>query len=297
MSCPQASLDPANPSQSPANVLEQTTPETCGLTPFAFYERAERRWASSRMSLDFSTQGISGPSSVTWPKRGTMRSGACWERTTLERRTGGSGCGSWPTPAARDWKSGQASDVTLSRNSRPLNEIAVARGRSTRQTWPTPDASVMNLNQDPKTYWERIQRCKEKHINGNGAGTVLAQAVRQTFRTPRALDGEKGGPNQTDGGPSLSNQAAHMPTPTANRRSGLQSHGVNVVDGSLNPAWVEWLMSFPADWTDASHELPWACPSASTDCGRSVTPRCLSRWLQRGRYWLTLLGYLGGNDG
>ena len=30
----------------------------------------------------------------------------------------------FPTPSARDWKSGQASDATMNRNARPLNEIA-----------------------------------------------------------------------------------------------------------------------------------------------------------------------------
>ena len=40
------------------------------------------------------------------------------------------------------------------------------------------------------------------------------------------------------------------PTPTANRRDGLQSHGVNAVSGSLNPNWVEVLMGYPVGWTD-----------------------------------------------
>lgn len=34
----------------------------------------------------------------------------------------------WPTPSARDWKSGQASQETHDRNSRPLNEVACQRG-------------------------------------------------------------------------------------------------------------------------------------------------------------------------
>jgi hypothetical protein len=42
----------------------------------------------------------------------------------------------------------------------------------------------------------------------------------------------------------------HLPTPTANRRDGLQSHGVNVISGQLNPRWVEWLMGYPSGWTD-----------------------------------------------
>jgi hypothetical protein len=41
-----------------------------------------------------------------------------------------------------------------------------------------------------------------------------------------------------------------LPTPTANRWDGLQSHGVNVVTGSLNPAWVEALMGYPIGWTE-----------------------------------------------
>ena len=44
--------------------------------------------------------------------------------------------------------------------------------------------------------------------------------------------------------------AVMWPTPTANRRDGLQSHGVNIVSGSLNPNWVEWLMGYPVGWTD-----------------------------------------------
>jgi hypothetical protein len=52
---------------------------------------------------------------------------------------------------------------------------------------------------------------------------------------------------------ALLGRVVHFPTPTANRRDGLQSHGVNVVTGSLNPTWVEWLMGFPSGWTDLKH--------------------------------------------
>jgi hypothetical protein len=31
----------------------------------------------------------------------------------------------WATPSARDWKNGQASEETMNRNARPLNEMAV----------------------------------------------------------------------------------------------------------------------------------------------------------------------------
>jgi hypothetical protein len=43
-----------------------------------------------------------------------------------------SAASTWATPSARDWRSGDASDDTMERNARPLNEQATH--------WPTPDA-------------------------------------------------------------------------------------------------------------------------------------------------------------
>jgi len=42
----------------------------------------------------------------------------------------------WPTPAGRDHKSGQASDETMEKNSRPLNEVA------SRSSLPAPPTST-----------------------------------------------------------------------------------------------------------------------------------------------------------
>jgi hypothetical protein len=105
-------------------------------------------------------------SSVTWPRSGMTVDGRCWELPTLERRISGTGSGlsprfptplvggtgpsthgqisgqfrtqlaaafaKWPTPTARDWKSGKASDATMERNSRPLSEQI---GGSLNPTW------------------------------------------------------------------------------------------------------------------------------------------------------------------
>jgi len=43
--------------------------------------------------------------------------------------------GLWPTPTARDWRSGHASENTHAKNSRPLSEVA-ARGEVIGQLNP-----------------------------------------------------------------------------------------------------------------------------------------------------------------
>jgi hypothetical protein len=232
--------------RKPESDLEKMTPATCGHTPFAFYESQEHRWASSRMSLDFSAQDISGRSSVTWPKRGSMRNGACWEQTTWAPRIDASGCGFWPTETWMTPRTptggGQAVRSTPGGGLHKLEDQILARGASTPQTYPTPNAGDAD---------GRYARCKSTDSlhKPDGRHAMPLSRLAMQWRTPRASDGEKGGPNQTDGGPSLSNQASHMPTPTANRRSGLQSHGKNAILGSLNPDWVELLMGWPLSWT------------------------------------------------
>ena len=79
--------------------------------------------------------------------------------------------------------------------------------------------------------------------------TQAIEAARQRpelFPTPKGSPEHYGQPRPNDWGDL---QAARMPTLTANRRSGLQSHGVNVITGQLNPTFVEWLMGFPKDWS------------------------------------------------
>lgn len=97
--------------------------------------------------------------------------------------------------------------------------------------WPAPDAggSSTRTNSHSK---DRIR-------------PVLGAAVRM-WPTPRARDGKGCGFRD-----SLPSQvfASLLPTPTGPRRSGLQSHGKNIVAGSLNPMWVEWLMGFPLNWS------------------------------------------------
>jgi len=90
----------------------------------------------------------------------------------------------------------------------------------------------------------------------------IGETACSLWPTPNATDGNKAPKYFASGSPSLPYavklaEAGHYPTPTANRWDGLQSHGKNVISGQLNPTWVEWLMGFPAGWTDCDvSEMP-----------------------------------------
>lgn len=135
-----------------------------------------------------------------------------------------------PTPAARDWKSGESN--LMDRNSRPLNEVVVnclpsptspsarpadaASGCTTPEDsaqdataaptansdgqvklLPTPAASNPNDGESLESWEARRQRNLAKGINGNGQGTPLAIAVK-LLPTPMAGDA-KGTRNATAG--------------------------------------------------------------------------------------------------
>jgi hypothetical protein len=90
--------------------------------------------------------------------------------------------------------------------------------------------------------------------NDKSRSSSLATVIQKKagWPTPRSSDADRGG--RGDLIAAVRNKPnSHfkmIPTPTANRRDGLQSHGVNVVSGSLNPVFVEWLMGYPIGWTD-----------------------------------------------
>lgn len=86
--------------------------------------------------------------------------------------------------------------------------------------WPTPVAN--DDNKTPEAHLRMKARMKGGPRNTVTSLTVMVKGIERGL----------------------------WPTPTANRWDGLQSHGVNVVTGQLNPTWVEWLMGFPLGWTD-----------------------------------------------
>jgi hypothetical protein len=65
-------------------------------------------------------------------------------------------------------------------------------------------------------------------------------------------------------------QETLLPTLTATRRSGLQSHGENAILGSLNPTWCEWYMGLPIGWSELEpSETSTRRSSPNSSAGRS----------------------------
>jgi hypothetical protein len=170
----------------------------------------------------------------------------------LVRRTYGTGFGSLPshsipTPTASDHIE-RKSTSTETLNLKTNKSVSLDRWA---KHWPTPTSRDYRSERSTAEYADKR--------NAETRGKTLPWAV--LWPTPTAVDGRRGTGTYRpqDTGIPLPQAVAmeRIPTPTANRRDGLQSHGVNVVSGSLNPTWVEWLMGFPLGWTD---------------CGDSATP-------------------------
>ena len=159
--------------------------------PLATWNPVRGAWESTQTALCGHWELFS----ATWPTSGSMRSGSAFQPPTPAPRTAGSASSSSP-------------------------------GRET--LLPTPDAAVFNDGQSVEAWQIRKAREKEKGYNGNGGGTPLAMQVRLLMPTPRASDGEKGGPNQRgSSGDLMLPSAVHslLPTPTASDRFGAGEHG------------------------------------------------------------------------
>lgn len=214
---------------------------------FAMWDRTSSCWRMSQDLFDAECQSFS----ATWPKWGSLRSGAAYERTPLELPTGESGGSSlqwqtpsagcfgsrkqrngkrefllplqakawstptvngnhnrrgesnWPTPCQQNWRSGLASDQTMLKNARPLQEV-VAR-------WSTP----------VRTNWRSRKRiCKKQ-------------------------------------GRALQEEAILFSPPAPETRTAGSDSSISTP--RLNPRFVEILLGLPAGWTDCA-------PSATRWC-------------------------------
>jgi hypothetical protein len=122
--------------------------------------------------------------------------------------------------------------------------------------WPTPSAN--NYEQkDLDALLERRARIKAEKKNGNGFGLTLGNAVRM-IPTPSATQ-HKG-----------SSQAALTRKDGKDRTfDRLDHYAMATAGGSLNPAWVEWLMAWPLGWTVSKHWVTAKSQRKQRSCGES----------------------------
>jgi hypothetical protein len=177
----------------------------------------------------------------------------------------------WPTPTAKDSEAsgsrntpGSKAHPGISLTDAVRGDGGTGRGPNSQGLWPTPVGSGdhstqykqggMALGQAARLWPTPTRRDGEslkKVMRGSGSTErgqeripPLAVAVQRRavdpvadFRTPSSRDWK--GMSAA----SWRSRPTGDPTPTLPDQIG----------GQLNPTWVEWLMGFPAGWTDCEH--------------------------------------------
>ena len=256
---------PASLSPSPASAKAPETTATCGPPSARLWARLDQDTYLPKTCQD-SFPGMVVPtlhkSSKTWPRSGLLSDGRCWELTMSVPRTGGSGCGFWPSPVANDDNKTPEAHLRMKQrmgerdgthaNRTAITSLQVMVKATERGMWPTP------TQRDYKD--GSAQSCANVPTNHLlGRAVHGGKPTQRTYPTPKQNDHKPGIQSHNDG-----------------RRSNLNDRLAQPHLGQLNPAWVEWLMGWPIGWTD--------CAPLATD---------------RFQRWLRLHGdYLvGGIDG
>ena len=99
-----------------------------------------------------------------------------------------------------------------------------------------------------------LQSSLESNLRKRLIGSPLCEVIWSKWTTPW---GQSLWRPRASARPTIAIGSGLWPTPTANRWSGLQSHGRNLILGPMNPAWIAWLMGFPPAWIScAPSETP-----------------------------------------
>lgn len=178
---------PASPSPSLDDGEESTTPATSGpsfSTPFAIFDLESlswRTWADT-LGSDFPS------SSVTLPKRGSMRSGRLYEQPTSGPVIDGNASSLLPTPSANQYECDQ--EVWETRRARLKAEHKNGNGFGL-----TTAMAVQKLLPSPMV-GARNSTAKRNRTPPSGVhdGDTLTDAISRMLPTPTARLGDSRGP-------------------------------------------------------------------------------------------------------
>jgi hypothetical protein len=218
------------------------------------------RWASSAAFL-------------TWKASDIKPRHLLFQLAPSMPRTDATGYGSWPTPAVAERTSAGSGEAFQTRSGtvrrRNADGTTSNMGLAATVLWPTPTTQeIEHSNMQLSETGRRLTKDKK-----NSHSLNLADRVKM-WPTPRscsAMSAENVQNRANDKFPNLESVVARTmwPTPNANddrdrgnlstpsvqrrARLGKQlnlSMVVSEESGALNPEWVEWLMGFPAGWTN-----------------------------------------------
>lgn len=249
---------PVRATASPAPVAASTTRDGSGPRlddSYAFYDPATSFWRTSQGSLLSLMGEPSAGSSVTWTRSGIGMGGAVYRQPKLVPPTGAIVSGSsrgrrWPTPRYED---SQSVNQSLARRAagRPPEHVESAARELIGRLWSTPSAGNFNDSETPQSWRARVERLKEKGVNGNGAGIPLAIQAKETvgklWATPSASpwrSGEASDETYERNARPLNEQALRfqrgLPSPTT-PKDGEPSSVATPSSLQLNPWFDEWL--------------------------------------------------------
>lgn len=140
-------------------------------------------------------------------------------------------------------RSGTYANGTLS----PLPTLVPRTDASESGLWPTPTvfhALRGNHDEPLDAYMQRVQDHKDGKTKGK-PGPSLGIAVRM-WPTPTAGDSRGSGSRNT----ANSKARPGISLTDAVRGDGGKGRRNSPSIGALNPNWVDWLMGYPAGWTD-----------------------------------------------
>jgi hypothetical protein len=147
----------------------------------------------------------------------------------------------WPTPSAQQAGEGDFIQTLQTKDGEPAEPgqraYSPKTGKHSQVTlnravkmWPTPNARQKGGGEykDPQKILERMKKGRQKNL-----GDMV-----KLWPTPTANEDAAGTPNG-----KMQKMLGKHPDIRGATSEEWQS-------GSLNPAWVEWLMGYPVGWTD-----------------------------------------------